>query len=276
MNAAAGSIPVNRSGRSYAFPLLPQPIPMHHAFASLRKPIALLCIAASLWTFGAGTADAQGTGATVPSRNVHYPLGADMPPGALGAARLSGRGPVHGHYQRVAVHAPEGTRLALAAGSVFAPPVETPLQAGLLVGAVYRFQVTSIPNQPGVELFPTVEIIDRLYPPPGVDQFAIPVHLDMDDLYQALEGRLVTRVIYLEDPQTALPVADERNSQRSFDVRADHDPLQEADRLGRPVAVLRIGSRVPPREPALMQGFMLGSPPWLPVATEAPVASETH
>lgn len=234
-------------------------------------PIALLC--AAIAALGASRAHAQGAGPTMPSGNVHYLLSADMPPGALGAARLSGRGAVHGYYQKVAIHAPEGVRLALAAGSTFTPPVEAPLQAGLLVGAVYRFQVLNIPNQPGVELFPTVEIIDRLHPPPGVtDQFAIPVHLDMDDLYQAMEGRLVTRVIYLEDPQTALPVADEPDSQRNFDVRVDQDPLQEADRLGRPVAVLRIGSRVPPRDPSQGDAFMLGSPPWLPVADAVPVA----
>jgi hypothetical protein len=33
------------------------------------------------------------------------------------------------------------------------------------------------------------------------------------------------------------------------------------------VAVLRIGSRVPPDQPAEMPGFLYGSPPWQPIET---------
>ena len=37
--------------------------------------------------------------------------------------------------------------------------------AGMLIGQVYRLRVTNIPHQPGVEVFPTIQVIDRLYPP---------------------------------------------------------------------------------------------------------------
>ena len=243
---------------------------MHRQPDWLNKSIALLCTAAVMWVLAALPVRGQGPAGTVPPRgSVHYLLDANMPPGALGAARLAGRSPVHGYYQPVAIYGPDGSQLALAASSGFTPSVEGPLQAGLLVGAAYRVQVSQIPGQPGVEIFPTVEVIDRLHPPPGqTTRFPIPVHIGEDDLAQALAGRLVTRVIYLEDPQTALPLADAPQTQRSFDVRADLDPLQEADRLGRPVAVLRIGSRVPPRDPVLIDQFLLGSPPWLPIPSE--------
>jgi hypothetical protein len=52
-------------------------------------------------------------------------------------------------------------------------------------------------------------------------------------------------VIYIEDPNLALPVNEIPGQQRFFDVGPTHDPLDAADRLGRPVAILRMGSRIP-------------------------------
>jgi hypothetical protein len=56
----------------------------------------------------------------------------------------------------------------------------------------------------------------------------------------------VTRVIYVEDPHQALPVAQRRDSeQRSVEAPHGEDPLVTADRYGRPIAIVRIGGRVP-------------------------------
>ena len=38
---------------------------------------------------------------------------------------------------------------------------------GLLISPVYRFRVTNIPLHPGAEVFPTIEVVNRLYPPEG-------------------------------------------------------------------------------------------------------------
>lgn len=240
--------------------------------SNTKQPVACfgkflaLAIITTCMTSIATKATAQQNQGSVPSGQVHYLLNADMPPGALGQARLMRRGPVHAYYQPIQIHSPEGSSIALATPEGFTQPVRQPVRVGMQVGAVYRFQITGIPNQPGVEIFPSVEIIDRTYPPDGqAAMFPIPVHIDADDLKHALEGRLVTRVIYLEDPQTAFPLADEPNTQRTLDIRSDLDPLQEADRLGRPVAVLRIGSRVPPSDPVGLQQFLLGSPHWLAI-----------
>ena len=69
-----------------------------------------------------------------------------------------------------------------------------------------------------MEIFPTIEIIDRTYAP--VDQqvrFAIPVEIVQQDIELALQGKFVTRVIYLEDPQNALPTRSS-NGQSWFEV----------------------------------------------------------
>jgi hypothetical protein len=62
----------------------------------------------------------------------------------------------------------------------------------------------------------------------------------------AARGAFVTRVIYIEDPHQALPVARQANDEQPwFEAAASEDPLIAADRQGRPVAILRIGGRVP-------------------------------
>ena len=118
---------------------------------------------------------------------------------------------------------------------------------GLQIGPVYRLQVTDIPNNPGVEIFPTVEVIDRLYPPPGLAlRFPIPIELTQDELELAARGMFVTRVIYVEDPSIALPIRQTKDGEQPWiEAPPGEDPLVAADGLGRPVAILRIGGRVP-------------------------------
>lgn len=230
------------------------------------SPLKIAAIACLAVVFLAPQAIAQ-----VPSGRVNYLLSDNAPPGVLGGARLARWGAVAGYYQPVRILGPEGVRFALATSGGFEEPEDGPLQAGLLVGAAYRLRVTDIPYRPGEELFPTIEVIDRLYPPPGeAHQFPIPIVLTEEDLEAAANGQMVTRVIYLEDPQTALPVADRPNTQRHFDVRPEQNALQTADQLGRPVAILRIGSRILPTNPFQVLSFVYGGPPWVPTVFAQP------
>jgi hypothetical protein len=118
--------------------------------------------------------------------------------------------------------------------------------AGMQIGQVYRITVSEIPNHPGLEIFPTVELIDRTYPPAGMAlRYPIPIELTLDELELAARGAFVTRVIYIEDPHQALPVAQNRDSDQPWsEAPQGEDPLVTADRFGRAVAILRIGGRV--------------------------------
>lgn len=192
---------------------------------------------------------------------VHYLHHGVMPPGAIGQGQLQRGGPLPGFFQPVEIKAPPGALVSLAEGGGFEASQAAPRRAGLLIGSVYRLRVTNIPRAEGLEVFPTIEVIDRLYAPLGQEiRFAIPVELTQEDLEIALGGRFVTRVIYLEDPHRALPVASD-GGQMWFDVGPSRDPLAVADGLGRPVAILRMGGRLPQagRDP----GFFFGSPPWI-------------
>ena len=184
-------------------------------------------------------------------------------PGVIGSTRLAQGGPVYGYYQPVEIRGPRGTQVCFAETGTFGRPRSLPVTAGLAIGQVYRFKVTNLPfpGSEGVELFPTLEVIDRLYPPPGQErQFPIIVELQADDLALALQGKFITRVIYLEDPQRALPAPAGGQQQPWFDVAPGQDPLQVADHLGRPVAILRMGGRVPLPDEQNSSAFLFGSP----------------
>ncbi len=192
-------------------------------------------------------------------RPVHWRHAGAMPPGAIGRQRLARGGPLLGFCQPVEIRAPKGTRIAPAAGSEFLEGRADQLLVGLAIGPVYRFRITDIPGNPGMELFPTLEVVDRLHPPPGQSlRFPIPIELTQEELLSAAEGRFITRVIYLEDPALALPVDD--NQQRWVEARPGEDPLVVADHLGRPMAILRIGSRVPETNES-STAFAYGAPP---------------
>ncbi|WP_231615922.1 hypothetical protein [Novipirellula artificiosorum] len=198
--------------------------------------------------------------------NQHRIVSGDMPPGQVGQARLTGRGPVQGYFQPVAFSGPKGVGFSMPEhGNLFGKEDPT-LQLGLMVGGVYRFRITGIPNAEGAELYPTIELIDRIYPPPGLaTSFPILINLDQDDLDAALDGRMVTRVIYLEDPDTAIALPETPKTSRAIEISEHQDALEVADRFGRPVAIVRIGSVAPPTAEALMPQFFFGYPIWAPI-----------
>lgn len=205
-------------------------------------------------------------GATQPlaaqAPKIHYRHSGDLPPGAIGRSQLQRGGPLPGYFQPIQVTAPEGTKVSLAVGGTFDPTQDTPRTVGCLIGQVYRLKVTHIPLNPGREVFPSIEVIDRLYPPLGKEtEFPIPVQLTEEDLRVALSGRMVMRVIYLENPDDALPIREVDGFQNWFEAGTGDDPLHVADTLGRPVAILRMGARIPDRN-GPDGAFLYGSPPF--------------
>lgn len=228
------------------------------------KRAAAVLIAASL--LGLPSGDAADPSDYLSTAPTHRIFNGGMPPGVIAATRAAMSHQVQPpYYQPVQFQGPRGVEFSMSQYGSF-DEGDPNLMAGLLVGQVYRFRVTNIPRNPGTELYPTIEMVDRTYPPPGLaTRFPIPITLDEEDLEAAMRGRLVTRVIYLEDPQTATPLTQPETGPVPFDVPEYQDPLVMADLRGRTVAILRIGSLVPPREPELHPQFFFGYPSWAPI-----------
>ena len=205
---------------------------------------------------------ALGQSADAQSPPVHWLHAGALPPGAIGSQRLVRGGLLSGYFQPVRIRAPAGARIALAMEGSFQDTASNEALAGMQIGPVYRLKVTEIQNYPGQEVFPTVEVIDRLYPPPGLGlRYPIPIELTQDELELAVNGAFVTRVIYVEDPHQALAVERKPGEEQPwFEARQGDDPLAVADGLGRPVAILRLGGRVPTGA-ELNAEFAYGMPP---------------
>jgi hypothetical protein len=193
---------------------------------------------------------------------VHYQNRADMPSGAIGRSQFERGGPFQNYFQPVEVRVPEGSIVSLAAEGDFLPSKQNVALGGMLIGQVYRLKVAYLTPEHEVEVFPSIELVDRLYPPPGQEtRFPVPVEITAEDLALAAEGKFVTRVIYLEDPRNPLPVRElPGHEQRVTDSLLNQDPLQVADQMGRPMAILRLGSRVPQYDSNTGK-FLFGSPP---------------
>lgn len=187
------------------------------------------------------------------------------------------RNPNRTELQAVRILLPESTRVALAGEGGFFENRNDSGLFGLLPGEVYRLKITEIPFAPGVELYPTLELVGRLYPPPGrALDFPVEIFVSQEDLNLAAEGKFVTRVVYLENSLTALPVdssltastaAEDTEGQKpvgklSIDVPVGVSPLEVAETRGKVMAVFRIGSRLPNIEPNTTDPFYFGLAPF--------------
>src|SRR5262245_28182783 len=81
---------------------------------------------------------------------VHWLHAGAMPPGAIGSLRLHRGRPLSGYFQPVQIRAPQSARIALAMEDSYSIPQLDVALVGILIGPVYRFQVSDIPNNPGV------------------------------------------------------------------------------------------------------------------------------
>jgi hypothetical protein len=175
-----------------------------------------------------------------------FPLNQMTPPGTVAQWAANSRGPVPEYFQPVRVALPTtGVVTFFEGSSDRAYDLAAPAQAGLLVGQMYRLRVSNMPEFPGVDFFPSVEVIDRLHPPAGkVDEFPVEFELTLEELDWAVSGRLMTKVVYLEQPQR-VPVTILDSKERIKTIEPSRNAIAEADMLGRPVAIVRLGGRTP-------------------------------
>ncbi len=170
---------------------------------------------------------------------------------------------------------PPGTQVVVYPGGQVSRPFEAPATVGLRPGYIYRVQLTNLPGHPGLSLFPTIEVRGTLVPPPGLNPipYAVPVVVTPADVNRVLAGAFITKVIYLECPDVALPVASNPEVPLETEMLPNHDLLAEARLLGRPLLVVRLGQRdVAPEEMAghaiagtvLLPGEATMGPPMAP------------
>lgn len=218
---------------------------------------ALFAIPVLTWT---NSASAQ---PPFPDSPYYQPLNQTTPPGVAGQwAGALGRADMT-YFQPVLITLPGGGKVTfIDTARGYTQAYNSPAQAGLLVGPLYRVKISEMPKFPGVELYPSLELIDRLHPPASLkQQFPIPIELTEADIELAIKDQLVTKILYLEQPDLAAPIQ-QTSGIREENIPQNKNLLTEADLRGRPVMYLRIGGRIPaPQE-------LMGNPAYPPAPLE--------
>lgn len=176
----------------------------------------------------------------------HFPLNQQLPTGTAGRWAVLTHPQMYGHMQPVRVQLPSAGHVTFYQGSPQnAVLTQSPADVGMMVGHTYRIRISGMPEFPGLEVFPTIEILNRLHPPQGYEaEFPIPIEITAAELEVVNQDRMVTKVIYLEQPDFAAPVEQEGRI-RIEDLPATANLLKAADDRGRPMAILRMGGRQP-------------------------------
>lgn len=194
-------------------------------------------------------------------------------PGVAAYNRLMAEPSIGGYEQPVRVVLPFGGQVSVFNETGFTTLSDYNSLVGLQVGPVYRFKVTGIIAGTEHEVYPTIEMLDRTYPPEALKlRHPVKIVMSRDDIESASAGKLVTKVIYVENPDTALPYRQAFDHQATLEVGVGRDPYHVAGRLGRPIAIVRIGSRRPLQNDYDFQNVAYRFPATIMTAPTEPIA----
>jgi RNA polymerase sigma factor (sigma-70 family) len=146
---------------------------------------------------------------------------------------------------QVRIAGPAGMKVSLLspAQENQAPPVVAPARFNLEQGAISRLKLADIPNHPGVEVFPSIEIpLADSTTEPFVISSAIPVAFTEEDFEQVAAGNFVVKVVYFPDPQFQDLAATGPDEVVSSRLEPGVDPIVEGRRRGAILAVVRVGN----------------------------------
>jgi uncharacterized repeat protein (TIGR01451 family) len=191
---------------------------------TLLATIAFVSLAA------AATAQVPPSGCACP------PPGQVQPPGRV-------RGPSPLLYVRF--NGTPGGRVTFYRGDQGGPrEFEFPVTVGLRPGYIYRVKIDGLPGQTQ-PLFPTIEVRGSLYLMPQINpaDFPAPFVLTETDVRHIFDGVLLTKVVYLEHPDRAIPSPTRPGELLERSLGPSDDLLDEARAYGRPMMVARVGER---------------------------------
>ncbi|MHB1422636.1 MAG: hypothetical protein ACYC3I_05460 [Gemmataceae bacterium] len=174
------------------------------------------------------------------------------PPGAVAAVgALTGTPPAPFLIQRTEVRfvGPAGMKIswygpcADGKGSFGPQYLQAPARYNFLQASIYRLKLSDIPNRPGLELYPTLEVVPSK---PKTCTFlahsAVPIAFTEEDFEQVAAGNFVVKVIYLPDPQFQDLAAMGPDEVVSSRLEPGVDPIIEAKRRGCILLVVRLGN----------------------------------
>ena len=142
------------------------------------------------------------------------------------------------------IRGPEGATLSGIATKNM-EPLTLPARTNLSAAKEYRLKLSNIPQRAGIDIFPVIHVAGVTKSTKAfLDHNAVAIEITEEDLEQAISGHLVTKVVYLPDPEFSTTAVAGIETLVTSRLDPGVDPVTEADRRGAILAVLRIGNRV--------------------------------
>jgi hypothetical protein len=122
--------------------------------------------------------------------------------------------------------------------------IQAPGRYNFIQGGIYRLKLTELPGRPGLDLYPTLEVVPaNLRTDAYIAHSAVPVYFTDEDIEQVLGGNYLVKVIYLPNPQYA-DVAMTGGPEEVVSTRLEPgaDPIAEACKRGSILVIIRMGN----------------------------------
>ena len=169
-------------------------------------------------------------------------LGMPMPGTEMGIPQMQ---PAMSTQVKFVGDAIDGTSIGWQVGSGFAEnQLVVPARYDFQQSAVYQLKVSDIANWEGVNLYPTLEVRDA-HPSTlaYLQHNAVPLEITDEDLENVNSSNMVTKVIYLPDPEFQARAI--RGVETLVSTRLDPgiDPVEQAEQMGTVMLILRFGNK---------------------------------
>ncbi len=173
------------------------------------------------------------------------------PMGQMGPGPMMGpMGPMGGASQeavQVEFGRPEAMQIrwdATGQGQYDSSPLVVPGKQNFVPGGIYRLKISNIQGREGETFYPTMEVATSSPRSTGyLAHTSIPVQFTEEDFDQATAGNYVTKVIYIPDPGYAELAIGGIETLVSTRLDPGVNPIEEADRRGAILAILRMGNK---------------------------------
>lgn len=153
--------------------------------------------------------------------------------------------PAPGSLMYLRITGPKGAKITVYRGFDQGQTLEMPCTLGFRPGYSYRLAVFDIPALPRQVFYPSLEVRGALALSPKMRNADFPAHIHFteDEFSKVILGTYVKKVVTLERPDKAIPIATKADEPLEIPVLSPRDPLIEASQRGQPLVVYQLGQR---------------------------------
>jgi len=168
----------------------------------------------------------------------------------LAACNSSGVDHCQGYYQPSRDQVPSGGARLRWRPTASSRPTGGAAYGWLLIAPFYRLRCDGIRLAEGMEVYPTIEVVNRLYARRARSAgLQSAIGFDREDLAPGAGGQVRHAGRLPRRPAHRAAGADAAPGQNWFDIVPGQDPLAVADGLGRPMAISAAGWKRPDQGP---------------------------